>query len=88
MTLILRTTKKQMGREDVKHDYVVVLDGEKYVGPIYKEHGEGRWFWSVNTSPFPAPPPNSGLAKSLHQVKQQFKKRYEEMKTQEVKPFE
>jgi hypothetical protein len=39
MTLILRTMKKHMGREDPKNDYVV-LDGEKSVGRIYKEHGE------------------------------------------------
>jgi hypothetical protein len=56
MTLILRTMKKHMGWEDAKDDYVV-LDGERSVGRIYKEHGEARWFWSVNTSPYPAPPP-------------------------------
>jgi hypothetical protein len=42
----------------------------------------------VNTSPFPAPPPDNGLAKSLDQAKQPFKKRYEEMMTQGVRPFE
>jgi hypothetical protein len=41
----------------------------------------------VNTSPFPAPPPNNGLAKSLEEAKQQFKQRYEEMKDQRVRPF-
>jgi hypothetical protein len=86
MTLILRTMKKHMGWEDAKDDYVV-LDGERSVGRIYREHGEARWFWSVNTSPFPAPPPNNGLAKSLEEAKQQFKQRYEEMKAQGVRPF-
>jgi hypothetical protein len=86
MTLILRTMKKHMGWEDAKDDYAV-LDGEKSVGRIYKEHSEARWFWSVNTSPFPAPPPNNGLAKSLEEAKQQFKQRYEEMKAQGVRPF-
>jgi hypothetical protein len=52
MTLILRTMKKHMGWDDAKDDYAV-LDGEKTVGRIYKEHGEARWFWSVNTSLFP-----------------------------------
>jgi hypothetical protein len=79
MTLTLRTMKKHMGWEDTKDDYAV-LDGEKSVGRIYKEHGEGRWFWSVSTSLYPAPPPNNGLAESLEEAKQQFKQRYEEMK--------
>jgi hypothetical protein len=86
MTLILRTMKKHMGWEDAKDDYVI-LHGEKSVGRIYKEHGEGRWSWSVNTSPFPAPPPNNGLAKSLEEAKQQFKQRYEELKARGVRPF-
>jgi hypothetical protein len=52
MTLILRTMKKHMGWEDAKDDYVV-LDGEKSVGRIYKEiHGDPRWCWSINTSPY------------------------------------
>jgi hypothetical protein len=50
MTLILRTMKKHMGWDDAKDDHVI-LDGEKSVGRIYKEHGEAKWFWSVNTSP-------------------------------------
>jgi hypothetical protein len=66
MTLILRALKKHMGWEDAKDDYVV-LDGEKSVGRVYKEHG-AKWFWSVNTSPYPAPPPNNGLAKSLEPI--------------------
>jgi hypothetical protein len=53
----------------------------------YKEHGEAKWCWSVNTSPHPAPPPNNGLAKSLEEAKEQFKQRYEEMKAQGVRPF-
>jgi hypothetical protein len=86
MTLILRAMKKHMGWDDAKDDYVI-LDGERSVGRIYKEHGEARWSWSVNTSPFPAPPSNNGLAKSLEEAKQQFKERYEEMKAQGVRPF-
>jgi hypothetical protein len=39
----------------------------------------------VNTSPFSAPPPNNGLAKSLEEAKQWFRQRYEEMKAHEVK---
>jgi hypothetical protein len=72
MTLILRTMKTHMGWEDAKDDYVV-LDKEKSVGRIYKEQVEARWFWSVNTSPYPAPPPNNGLANSHEDAKQQFK---------------
>jgi hypothetical protein len=41
----------------------------------------------VNTSPFPALPPNNGLAKYLEEAKQHFKLRYEEMKAQGVRPF-
>jgi hypothetical protein len=41
----------------------------------------------VNTSPFPAPPPNNGLAPTLEEAKQQFKQRYLEMKAQGVRPF-
>jgi hypothetical protein len=70
------------GLEDAKDDYVV-LDGEKSVGRIYKEHGEVR----LNTSPFPAPPPNNGLVRSLEEAKQEFKQRYEEMKAAGVRPF-
>jgi hypothetical protein len=63
MTLILSTMKKAHRWEDAKDDYVV-LEGHRSVGRIYTEHGEARWFWSVNTSPYPAPPPNKDLAKS------------------------
>jgi hypothetical protein len=45
------------------------------------------WIWSVNTSPFPAPPPNNGLAPTLEEAKQQFKQHYLEMKAQGVRPF-
>jgi hypothetical protein len=86
VTLILRTMKKHMGWDDAKDDYVV-LDRGKSVGRIYKDHSEVRWFWSVNTSPFPAPPPNNGLIRSLEEAKQQFKQRDEEMKAQGVRPF-
>jgi hypothetical protein len=34
---------------------MVILDGDPSVGRIYKEHGEARWFWSLNTNPEPAP---------------------------------
>jgi hypothetical protein len=84
MTLILRTMKSHMGWEDAKDDYVV-LDGEKSVGRIYKEHSEAIWSWSVNTAPFP--PPNNGLAKSLEEAKHQFKQRYEEKKAHGLRPF-
>ena len=86
MTLILRSMKKHMGWENANDDYAV-LDDEKTVGRIYRERGEDRWLWSVNTSPFPAPPPNNGLATSLEEAKQQFKERYKEMKAQGVRPF-
>ncbi len=86
MTLVLRTMKTHMGWDDAKDDYVV-LDRGKSVGRIYKVHSEARWSWSVNTSPFPAPPPNNGLAGSREEAKQQFKQRYEEMKAQGVRPF-
>jgi hypothetical protein len=65
MTLILRSMKKRMGWEDAKDDYVV-LDGGKSVGRIYKEvHEDIRWCWSINTSPYPAPPPHNGVTKTL-----------------------
>jgi hypothetical protein len=80
MTLILRAMKKHMGWPDAKDDYVV-LDDERSIGRIHKDT---TWFWSVNTSPFLAPPPNNGLAKSLEEAKQQFKRRYEEMTAQGV----
>jgi hypothetical protein len=38
------------------------------------------WIWSVNTSPFPAPPPNNRVAPTLDEAKAEFKARYEEMK--------
>jgi hypothetical protein len=41
-------------------DYVIV-DGEKSIGLIYKEHREAKWFRSVNTSSFPTTPPNNWL---------------------------
>jgi hypothetical protein len=87
MTLILKTMKKHTGWEDAKDDYVV-LDGEKSVGRIYKEmHGDPRWCWSINTSPYPAPPPHTGVATTLAAAKQEFKARYEEMKRMGVRPF-
>jgi hypothetical protein len=58
------------------------------MGRIYEDYIQGSpRFWSVNTSPFPAPPPNNGLAYSLDEAKEQFKQRYEEMKAQGVRPF-
>jgi hypothetical protein len=86
MTMILRSMKKHMGWENAKDGYAVP-DGEKTVGRIYRERSEDRWLWSVNTSPFPAPPPNNGLTSSLEEAKQRFKERYEEMKAQGVRPF-
>jgi hypothetical protein len=72
MTLILRIMKKHMGWEDAKDDYVV-LDGEKSIGRIHKDTTCPRWIWSVNTSPYPAPPPNNGLAPTLEEAKQHSK---------------
>jgi hypothetical protein len=88
MTLILKTMKKHMGWEDAKDDYVV-LDGEKSVRRICKETttSEAMWSWSVNTSPYPAPPPHNGVAKTLDAAKAEFKNRYEEMKRMGVRPF-
>jgi hypothetical protein len=37
--------------------------------------------------PVPSASPNNGLAKSLQEAKEQFKRRYEEMKTQGIRPF-
>ena len=70
------------------NDYVVI-DHERSVGRIYKEsiHGELEWHWSINTSPYPAPPPHNGLVKTLDDAKQAFKTRYEEMQRMGVKPF-
>jgi hypothetical protein len=70
MTLILRAMKKHMGWEDAKDDYVV-LDGGRSVGRIHKDTTSPRRIWSVNTSPYPAPPPNNGLAPTLEEAKQQ-----------------
>jgi hypothetical protein len=45
MTLILRTMNKHhMGWVDEKDDYIFILDGDRSVGRIYKEHGWARWF--------------------------------------------
>jgi hypothetical protein len=74
------------GWEDARDDYVV-LDEEKSVGRIHKDTTSPRWIWSVNTSPFPAPPPNNGLAPTLEEAKLEFKARYEEMKRMGVRPF-
>jgi hypothetical protein len=87
MTLILRTMKKHTGWEDAKDDYVILDDAGNSVGRIHKDTTSPRWIWSVNTSPYPAPPPNNGLAPTLEEAKQQFKVRYEEMKAQGVRPF-
>jgi hypothetical protein len=86
MPLILRTMNRHMGWDDAKDDYVV-LDGEKSVGRIHNDTTSPKWIWSVNTSPFPAPPPNNGVAESLEEAKQHFKQRYEEMKAAGVRPF-
>jgi hypothetical protein len=78
--------KKHMGWDNAEDDYAV-LDDDRSVGRIYRKHGEDRWLWSVNMSPFPAPPPNNGLTSSLEEAKQQFKERYEAMRAQGVRPF-
>jgi hypothetical protein len=84
--LTLRTMKKHIGWEDAKDDFVI-LDGENSVGRIHKDATSPRWTWSVNTSPYPAPPPNNGLAPTLEEAKAEFRARYEEMKAGGVRPF-
>jgi hypothetical protein len=69
-------------------DDYVLLDHGRSVGRMYKEtHGEPRWCWSINTSPYPAPPPHNGVTKTFDAAKQEFKNRYEEMKRMGVSPF-
>ena len=64
------------------------LDQGQSVGRIHKEiHGDPKWCWSINTSPYPAPPPHNGVTKTLDAAKQEFKTRYEEMKRMGVRPF-
>jgi hypothetical protein len=92
MALTLRTMNKHaqlMGWGDHwgEDDFVILDDEKRSVGRIHKEGTSPTWIWSVNTSPFPAPPPNNGLAPTLEEAKQQFKHRYLEMKAQGVKPF-
>jgi hypothetical protein len=93
MTLILRRMNRHaelMGwSTGWSPDDYVVLDQDRSVGRIYKEttQSEPRWCWSINTSPYPAPPPHNGIAKSLEDAKQAFKVRYEEMKRKGVRPF-
>jgi len=45
------------------------------------------WHWSINTSPYPAPP-NNGYAPTLDAAKLAFKARYGEMKRNGVRPFD
>ena len=93
MTLILRAMNRHaelMGyTTGWSPDDYVVLDQERSVGRIHSEtiHGEPKWQWSINTSPYPAPPPHTGMAKTLEDAKQAFKVRYEEMKRVGVRPF-
>jgi hypothetical protein len=70
-------------------DDYVVLDEDRSVGRIHGVtiHGELKWHWSINTGPYPAPPPHNGVASTLEDAKQAFKIRYEEMKRAGVKPF-
>ena len=70
-------------------DDYAVLDEDRSVGRIHPEtiHGELKWQWSINTSPYPAPPPHTGMTNSLDDAKQAFKVRYEEMKRMGVRPF-
>jgi hypothetical protein len=67
-------------------DDYVVLDQGRSVGRICKEmHGDRTWCWSINTSPYTAPPPHNGVTKTLDAAKQEFKTRYEEMKRMGVR---
>jgi hypothetical protein len=69
-------------------DDYLVLDQGRSVGRIYKEiHGDPRWRWSIYTSPYPAPPPHNGVARTLDAAKHEFKTRFEEMKRMGVEPF-
>jgi hypothetical protein len=93
MPLILRTMNRHaevMGyTTGWSPDDYVVLDQDKTVGRIHIEtiHGEPRWLWSINTSPYVAPPPHTGMANSLEDAKQALKVRYEEMKRNGVRTF-
>jgi hypothetical protein len=62
------------------HYAIVDPDINKRVGRIYAEMilGEPKWMWFLQTEP--APPPNSGTANSLEEVKAAFKRRYAEVK--------
>jgi len=68
-------------------DDYVVLDQNRSVGRIHKDtiQGEPRWFWSINTGPYAAPPPNRGYVKTLPEAKAAFKRRYEEMRAAGVR---
>jgi hypothetical protein len=69
-------------------DDYVVLDRGRSVGRIYKEEqADPRWCWSIDTSPYPAPPPHNGVTTTLDAAKQEFRTRYEEMKRMGVRPF-
>jgi hypothetical protein len=60
----------------------------KSVGRICKEaYGDSRRCWSINASPYPAPPPHNGVTKTLDAAEHEFKVRYEEMKQVGVRPF-
>jgi hypothetical protein len=65
-------------------DDYVVLDQGRSVGRIYEEmHGDPRWCWSINTSPYPAPPPHNGVTKT--RSKAGIQTRYEELKRMGVR---
>jgi hypothetical protein len=68
----------------------VVLDRGRAIGRLSKEaiHGDPKWFWSINTRPYLAPPPHNGVTKTLDAAKQELKTLYEEMKWMGVKPFD
>jgi hypothetical protein len=78
MTLILRTMNKhaqlmRWGDHWGDDDYLVV-DQRRSVGRIYKEgHRDTRWCWSINTSPYPTPPPHNGVTTTFDAAKQEFK---------------
>jgi hypothetical protein len=65
-----------------------VIDHGRSVGRICNDaHSDARWCWSINTSPYPAPPPHNGVSKTFDPAKQEFKNRHEEMKRMGVRPF-
>jgi hypothetical protein len=79
LTLFLRLMNRHaelMGwSTDWPPDDFVVIDQGRSVGRIFNEaiHGELVWHLSINTGPYPAPPPHNGMSKTLEDAKQAFK---------------